>query len=94
MYCDQDETVLTWDAYNPHYSRITSRHPWALDREEQVQVESAIKPCPYGGCFAFANPPLCPHCHESIAFLVPSPEYFIVTGRRVDGDTEDIWLVK
>ena len=91
MYCDEDETVLTWDTYNPAYSRLTSKHPWTLNPEEQKRVEAAVKPCPYGGKFAFANPPLCPFCHESIVFLVPSRAYFVVTGRRVNGDIEDVW---
>ncbi len=94
MYCDKDETVITWGSYNPAYMRvIPDKHPWLLDVDEQQTVEAAVKQCPYGGRFSFDNPPLCPFCHESVAFLVPSREYFIVTGRRLDGDSEDVWLV-
>jgi hypothetical protein len=94
MYCDEDETVITWSTYNPAYIQIIhDKHPWVLDRKEQQKVEASLKPCPYGGCFSFDNPPLCPFCHESVAFLVQGKEYFIVTGRRVDGDREDVWLV-
>ena len=92
MYCDADETVLTWDTYSPAYSRLTPDHPWMLDREGQRRVEAAVGPCPYGGRFAFDNPPLCPFCHESIAFLTPSREYFIVAGRRIDADAENMWI--
>jgi hypothetical protein len=91
MYCDRDETVITWDAYSPAYSKLTSEHPWMLDSVDQGRVEQALKPCPNGGRFAFANPPLCPFCRESVAYLVPNGEYFIVTGRRVDADAEDMW---
>lgn len=93
MYCDQDETVLTWDTYVDPYSKLTSKHPWMLDSADQSRVEAALKPCPYGGSFAFANPSLCPFCHESIAFLVPSKEYFIVAGRRVEADDQDMWIL-
>lgn len=93
MYCDRDETVLTWGTYNTTYGRIApDKHPWMLDRAEQQRVEAAIRPCPYGGRFSFTNPPLCPICHESVAFLVPDKEYYIVTGRQLDGDHDDVWL--
>jgi len=94
MYCDHDETVLTWRSLGPEYGRvISSKHPWMLDADEQRRVEEALKPCPHGGHFAFANPPLCPFCHESVAFLVPSRVYYIVVGRRIDADAEDMWTV-
>lgn len=92
MYCDRDETVLTWDAYSPNYRRITSQLPWELDVSEQRRVEAAVKPCPYGGGFSFENPPLCPHCHESLAVLVSGRDYFIVTMRRIDADSENMWV--
>ncbi len=91
MYCSDDEAVLVWDAYNPIYQRLTDKHPWMLSTEEQRQIEEAIKPCPYGGHFAFTNPPLCPTCHKSVAFIVPDPIYYVVLGRKIDGDTQDIW---
>ena len=93
MYCDHDETVLTWDTYSPAYLKLTSKHPWMLDPEGKSQVEAAVKPCPYGGSFAFANPPLCPFCHESIGFLTPGNEYFIVVGRRIDADDRGMWML-
>ena len=46
---------------------------------------------PCGGRFAFSNPPLCPHCHESLASLVPAPIYVIISGRRIDADAGDMW---
>ena len=92
MYCDCDETVLTWDAYDPRYRRVTSELPWMLDQVARRAVEEAIRPCPYGGGFAFVNPPLCPVCYESIAYLVPSREYFLITGRRLHADGDDMWL--
>jgi len=91
MYCSDDETILLWDTYNPIYQKLTDKHPWMLSVDEQRKVEEAIKPCPYGGNFAFANPPLCPSCHESVAFIVPDPIYYVVTGRKLDGDTESVW---
>jgi len=92
MYCDHDETVLTWHALGPAYRRVVAKLPWMLETDEQRRVEESLKPCPYGGHFAFANPPLCPFCHESVAFLVPTREYFVVVGRRVDADAEDMWI--
>jgi hypothetical protein len=74
MYCDRDETVVTWDVYSPSYMRITSKLPWILAAEERQLVEAAIKPCPAGGRFAFANSPRCPQCYESVELLVPSSE--------------------
>jgi rRNA maturation protein Nop10 len=92
MYCDRDETVFTWDAYAPSYLRLVDKLPWMLSAVEQHLVEAAVRPCPNGGRFAFGNPPLCPSCHGDISALTPSREYYIVTGRRVSGDTEDAWL--
>jgi rRNA maturation protein Nop10 len=91
LYCDQDETVFTWDSYAPAYARLLDKHPWMLNVDEQRIVESAVKPCPDGGRFAFSNPPLCPSCHGDISVLVPDRIYFIVTGRRVNGDYEEAW---
>ncbi len=93
MYSDKDETVVTWGSYNSTYIQIVAgKHPWRLSDEERKKVEVAMKPCPYGGRFSFDNPPLCPMCHESVAFLVPGQEYFIVAGQWIDGDREDVWL--
>jgi hypothetical protein len=38
MYCDRDETVLTWDAYSVAYARITTDFPWVLDAEDRERV--------------------------------------------------------
>ena len=92
MYCSRDETVLTWDAYDPDYLRLTSSHPWMLAAEEQEAIESAVKTCPCGGSFAFTNPPLCPSCHDALPLLDPSREYFIVSGRRLWADADAMWL--
>jgi len=84
---------MTWSSYDPAYRRVVpNKHPWMLDANERQKVEAAVKPCPAGGRFAFENPPLCPFCRESVAFLVPDKIYFIVTGRRVDADLEDAWV--
>ena len=92
MYCDQDEAVFTWDAYAPAYARLLDKHPWMLTADERHRVESVVRPCPCGGRFAFGNPPLCPKCHADISALVPNKDYFIVTGRRVNGDKDDAWV--
>ena len=92
MYCDRDETVLTWNALKPAYGAIVPKLPWMLDANEQRRVENGVKACPFGGHFAFANPPLCPYCYESIAFLVPDRIYYVVVGRRIDADAEDMWV--
>jgi hypothetical protein len=92
MYCDQDEAVLTWGMFNPIYRGITKKPPWTLTDEERQLIEGALKACPFGGKFAFANPPLCPVCHRDISSVVPGGIYFVITGRRVDGDKGDIWV--
>jgi hypothetical protein len=66
-------------------------HPWTLTNDEKQLIEASFKPCPFGGTFAFDNPPLCPGCHQDISVLVPEKIYYLVTGRRVDGDVEDAW---
>jgi hypothetical protein len=91
MYCDRDEAVLTWDTYNDRYKRIANKHPWILTHVEERAVEASVKPCPCGGRFAFANPPRCPSCHTELRDLVPDPIYFVVTGKRVDGDEVGAW---
>jgi hypothetical protein len=92
LYCDRDDTVLTWGTYNPHYTRRVDALPWMLTDDEKSVVESAIKPCPCGGRFAFANPPRCPYCHLARPDLVLDATYFVVVGRRLDGDTEAVWV--
>jgi hypothetical protein len=93
LYCDSDETVLTWSSYDPIYRQLVpGTHPWMLDASGKKTVEEALKPCPHGGRFAFANPPRCPHCNEDISGVVPGDIYFVVTGRWVDGEKgADIW---
>ncbi len=92
MYCSRDETLLTWDAYDPEYRRLTESYPWMLAADEQKAVESAAKPCPCGGMFAFANAPRCPSCHDVLAPLDSAREYFLVTGRRLRADADAMWL--
>ena len=91
MYCNADETVLTWSAYNSAYARLSHKLPWMLDAAEKRRVEDAVKRCPHGGRFGFDNPPRCPICLSAVAFLAPSKEYFIVTGRRIDAEIDDVW---
>jgi hypothetical protein len=92
LYCDVDETVVTWNTYDPIYSKlIDNKNPWALNEEEQARVERALKPCPCGGRFAFKNPPRCPMCREDISAVVEGGIYYVVAGRRIDGDNDDVW---
>jgi hypothetical protein len=92
LYRDRDETVLTWSAYNPHYKRRVDKQPWMLTADEKLVVEAALKPCPCGGRFAFANTPRCPQCHAERRDLASDTTYYVVLGRRVDGDTAAAWL--
>jgi hypothetical protein len=78
--------------YNPHYTSLVDKNPWTLTPEEQSAVEAAVKPCPCGGRFAFANPPRCPHCHLTRPDLASDTTYYVVVGRRLDGDTEAVWV--
>jgi hypothetical protein len=92
MYCDNDECVLTWSFYGPNrYRQIIPRLPWTLSDDDKRIVEASLKSCPFGGTFSFSNPPLCPVCFNDISAAVPGGIYYVVSGRRVDGDTDDIW---
>ena len=91
MYCDQDDTVLTWGTYDRAYTRIVNKVPWGLTADEQRAVEASLKPCPHGGHFAFSNLPRSPSCNGELPDLVPSKIYFAVVGRRVDADKTDVW---
>jgi hypothetical protein len=91
LYCSRDDTVLTWSSHNPHYTRIASKHPWMLTPEEWGAVEAALKPCPCGGEFAFANPPRCPQCHRVRPDLALDRAHYVVVGRHLDGDVEAVW---
>lgn len=91
LYCGNDATVLTWDSYDPRYSSISDNtHPWMLDVPAKHAVERALRPCPCGGSFRFANLPRCPHCLELLPHLA-NPPYFVILAGRVDGDETDIW---
>ena len=91
MYCDQDETVLTWDAYDPRYTRIIDKHPWMLDDNERASVERALCPCPFGGSCSFRNVPHCPNCDGELPTLPVEPVYFVVLGRRLDASKDSMW---
>jgi hypothetical protein len=91
MYCDQDETVLTWDAYDPRYTRVIDKHPWMLDDDERASVEKALRPCPFGGSFSFRNLPHCPNCGAQLPTLAVQPVYFVVLGRRLDAAQDSVW---
>lgn len=92
MYCDRDNTVLTWSSFDAFYEGLVGpHHPWMLSHEQKTAVEAAVVACPCGGHFAFDNPPLCPSCGADISFLVPQPIYFLVTGRRLDADRDKVW---
>ena len=92
MYCDTDEAVVTWSVYDSKYWSIVQKVPWNLNETEKKMVEGALRPCPFGGRFRFVNPPRCPICRCDIASVVAGGIYFVVTGRQIDGDSEEIWL--
>jgi hypothetical protein len=92
MYCDQDETVVTWDSYDETYARIALKHPWTLDAAERQLVVDAMGPCTYGGKFSFDNVPRCPHCNGELPELGADPTYFVVLGRRLDAARDGVWL--
>lgn len=93
MYCDRDATAVIWGTYDAAYERIVGNdaHPWMLNAEQQSAVEAGMSHCPCGGRFAFANPPLCPHCSRDVSFLTPSREYFVIVGRRLDATSDAMW---
>src|SRR5258708_6847015 len=92
MYCDRDATVITWSSFDPTYSSMVhNTHPWMLTDAEKRIVEAAIIECPCGGRFRFGNPPLCPHCSGDLSDLAPEPIYYVVLGRRIDGDVSPAW---
>jgi hypothetical protein len=80
LYCDSDETIVTWDSLSPDYIAIVGEvHPWMLDRNGKRSVEAAIVDCPYGGRFAYSALPRCPFCEAELPDLTPDPIYYAVT---------------
>jgi hypothetical protein len=55
-------------------------------------VESHVKPCPCGGYFRFGASPRCPLCNASIREILRDSMHYVETGRRFDGDKENVWL--
>jgi hypothetical protein len=93
MYCDSDATVLTWNSYDSVYSEISrSVHPWKLESEAKTAVEASVIECPNGGHFRFEANPRCPFCLNELSSLASDKAYFVVTGSRIDGDREPIWV--
>jgi hypothetical protein len=91
MYCDHDETVITWDAYDPRYVRVIAKHPWMLNDGERASVEAALGPFPFGGLFSFRNVPRCRNCGAESRTLAVDPVYFVVLGRRLDASKDSVW---
>ncbi len=92
MYCDSDSTVVTWDSYDPVYSRLSENiHPWMLDSEGRTRIERSVLDCPLGGHFRFDANPRCPYCSTELPDLKDDPAYFVILGERVNGETVSIW---
>ena len=91
-YCDRDGSLLVWDTFDPTYTALVGeRHPWALDRNAEEQVERALEACPCGGRFGLHNPPLCAHCGHDLRALVGPPIYFADFGQRFDPGRDRLW---
>ena len=91
MYCDTSPTVVVWGTEDPIYRTLTDKHPWMLDRSEQISVEEAMGPCHCGGRFGFNNPPRCPHCLADITSLVPDRIYFLESGDLLGAKSQSAW---
>ena len=91
LYCDQDSTLLIFDAYNRHYERIIpNKHPWMLTQREKRLVEGNLQPCSCGGNFKFDSKPRCPHCKGEIKSL-SDPIHYVVIGKEVNGNKTLAW---
>ncbi len=93
MYCGVDGALVEWSVRDPVYRHLARARPWELDGRQQGRVERAVRPCPCGGRFAFANPPRCPSCHGSLRDLFPERQFAVVIGARFDADRDDVWNV-
>lgn len=92
LYCNSDETVATWDAYDLRYRAVVGdKNPWMLDEAERRELEDAIAPCPCGGTFSFFNLPRCPLCNSELPGLADDPTYVVVLGRRLDTTSDRLW---
>lgn len=92
LYCDSDPTVVTFSSFNPGYRTLVGDvHPWSLDAAQRQIVEDHLLPCPCGGRFLFASEPTCPSCGASLRSALPGPGYYVIVGRRLDGDRDPIW---
>jgi hypothetical protein len=93
LYCDSCPNIVVFSSYNPRYTHIAgNRHPWTLTEADLPLVESHLKPCPCGGHFRFAAAPRCPLCNASIREILRDSMHYVETGRRFDGDKEDVWV--
>jgi hypothetical protein len=63
-----------------------------LDEEMLRLVEESLRPCLCGGHFRFGAAPRCPLCNAPIRQILRDSIHYVETGRRFDGDKEQIWL--
>jgi hypothetical protein len=96
LYCDKDTTVLTFSSYDPQYQEIVGRiHPWVLAWDGKMgelrRVESRLRKCPCGGSFSFLNPLRCPVCRGAFSGPISDDIYFVILGKRIDGEKTNIW---
>lgn len=92
LYCDSDATVVTWNSYDPTYSRLSNdTHPWMLNARGRMLIERSIIACPNGGRFRFSAQPRCPFCLVELPHLNADPAYFVVLAARLAGEHEQIW---
>jgi hypothetical protein len=96
MYCDRDETVVTWSWFDPVYKSLVGLSaPWQLTDAQKDTIERALLSCPCGGQFRYSSLPRCPHCNGELSELEPELRngsiYFAVFGRWVDGESSSVW---
>lgn len=93
LYCDRDDTVVTFSTFDETYTRIVGdRHPWGLDRAQRDRVEARVLPCPCGGRFKFQNALRCTKCGHKLSGGIGETIYWYGLARVVEvGPGASIW---
>ena len=92
MYCDSDNTLVTWSSFGDSYTRLVpDKHPWTLDDDEWLLIEESIIQCPNGGRFKFSGPPRCPFCNGELPQPKSESIYFLVLGDWLNGELQEVF---
>jgi hypothetical protein len=92
LYCEACPNLVVFSSFDRRYAKIVDQvHPWVLNFIEKRKVERELMPCSCGGRFRFRAKPRCPLCNKSIPAILPDSIHYIETGKRFDGEKDQIW---